>query len=309
MGKKKGNEKSAKENVRERINPIKLDPMNFKNMDGTITDKSDYNSLRNICIITEDRGNGFQFILSYILQNYPEMSGMVIGATGKDSFRYVLDDYGDYETYIFVVDRGISDKEFEQVKATLSEFKKSKKDVTIYIFQPKCMEEVWLSFYRLNEYIKPNNSLDAIKLQSELRKVLNGDIEKIDYSDYKTLQASTPEKICEKLIYELTDGTPFKCYHGQKEIKGVQPKKDAYLSPCWRCPCCTVATYDKLNYVKTEDCKKPKIEGNKMDYIARYSLLCGLTYILDKIYGFRYHSNGYWHNMKKSYLDELVKEF
>lgn len=310
MSKKRHNGKSAKENVLDIIKKTELIPSEYKSMEtGEVTDKSDYNSLKNICVITEDRGNGYQFILSYILQNYPEMSGIVIGSTGKDGLRYILEEYHDYDAYIFVFDSGISDREYDVLSNTISQFKKNRNDIPMYIFQPKCMEEVWLSFYRLDEYIQLNNSTEALDLQNELAKIIQGAIEEIDYNKYKNLQTSTPEQICEKLVFELTDGTPFKCYHGQKAIKGVQPRKEAYLSPCWRCPCCTVEKYDeKVQYVKSEDCKKPSITGNKMDYIAQHSLLCGMTYIIDKIYGFHFHYEGYWHDMKKSYFDELVKE-
>lgn len=299
--------KSPKEEVLDRIKIIELDPENFKEDDGSISNKITERSQKRICIITEDRGNGFQFITSYILQNYSDMSGIIIGAAGKDNIRYILEEYIDYDTYIFVIDRGISESDYIALDTTIKEFRKNKKDIPMYIFQPQCMEEVWLSFYKIDEYIQPNNSLEALDLQKKLINVLNGKIMDVDYTQYKNLQTSTPEQICEKLVFELTDTTPFKCYHGQKKIKGVQPYIPAYLSPCWRCRCCTVNKYNNLGYVKISDCKQPNILTNKLDYIAQHSLLCGLTYIIDKIYGFAHRKN-YWSNMNNSYLNELVKE-
>ena len=165
------------------------------------------NSLKQICIITEDKGNGYQFVLSYILQNYPEMSGIAIGAVGKDIFRYILEEFDNYDAYVFVIDRGISDVDFNRLKNTLEAFKNSKRNTPMYIFQPKCMEEVCISFYRLNEYIDLNKAAEAVELHYELEKLLTGNIADIDYSKYKTLQYSTDEKVCEKLIFELTEGT------------------------------------------------------------------------------------------------------
>lgn len=303
------NGNTAKDNVLSHIKITHLTPSNYIDINtNKVTDRSNYNSLKQICIITEDKGNGYQFVLSYILQNYPEISGIAIGAVGKDSFRYILEEYDNYDAYVFVIDRGISDVDFNRLKKTLEAFKNSKRNTPMYIFQPKCMEEVCISFYRLNEYIDLNKAAEAVELHYELEKLLTGNIADIDYSKYKTLQYSTDEKVCEKLIFDLTKGTPFKCYHGQKKIKGVQEHIPAYVSPCWRCPCCTVKDYDKNGYVNTNDCKHPNIEYNKMDYIAQHSLLCGLTYIIDKICGFHSHSKKYWNNLAKSYFNQLVRE-
>lgn len=235
------------------------------------------------------------------------MSGVVIGSTGKDSIRYILEEYNKYDAYIIIIDRGISDKDYDILNNTITNFKIKMKKVPIFIFQPKCIEEILISFYDLNKYIELNNCESAIKLHNELRMVLKGKLNEINYNEYKTLEISTPEQIYEQLIYELTNNTPFKCYHGQRGIKNKQPRIQAYMSPCWRCACCTVEKYDNMKYVNVDDCKSPNINKNKMDYIASKSLLCGLTYIIDKIYGFHFH-NTYWKHMSRSFFNKLVKE-
>ena len=301
------NQFSAKENVLNHIKTTYLNPQNYFDLTTKeVIDKSNSNSLKQICIITEDRGNGYQFILSYILQNYPEMSGIVIGAVGKDSFRYILEEYSNYDAYIFVIDRGISEKEWKKLKSAFHQFKANNKNNQMYIYSPNCLEEILLSFYKLKQYINLNNDMDALNLHTELEQIIQGTIKDIDYNKYKTLDIETIEKVCERLILKLTDGTPFKCQHSQKEIKGKQPYLPAYMSPCWRCICCNVKDYDTIGYVNINDCKHPNIDGNKLDYIARHSLLYGLTYIIHKIYGSYFLDK--WNKMDADYFNRLVKE-
>ena len=59
--------KSPKEEVLDRIKIIELDPENFKEDDGSISNKITERSQKRICIITEDKGNGFQFIFYKII--------------------------------------------------------------------------------------------------------------------------------------------------------------------------------------------------------------------------------------------------
>lgn len=276
-----------------------------------IVDKSDYNSIKQVCVITEDRGNGYQFMLRYIIQNYPEMSGIVIGATGKDSFRYILEEFSNYDAYIIVMDRGISESDFNKINSAFKQFRNNHKDIPMYVYCPNCFEEIFLSFYKLSEYIDFNKSEMAIRLHKDLTKLIKGKIEDVDYTKYKTIEDGTIERVCERLVLELTDNTPFKCKHGEKGKKNKQAYTEAYLSPCWTCPCCTVKEYDKTGYIDDDmikKCKKPEINCNKMDYIDKHSLLCGLTYIIDKIYGFHFHDNDRWNKINKNYFNKLVKE-
>lgn len=309
-----GRHEIAKVNVVKNCKVIPLDPMRFLELDNTVTKRSNYHSIKKICVITEDRGNGFQFIKNYLYFNYPEMAGVIIGATGNSSIKYVMDAYDYFNTYILVIDRGVITKDiYNRIIKEIGDFKDAHRNAKIYILQPICIEEIMLSFYKINNYIDINDNADAKKIMGELRDVLKGRRVDVDYSRFKNADMTTAEKICEHLLEVVTDGTVFEYSHGRKKIKGERERVNAYMSICWRCPCCTANKYIKddenniLKLIEAGKCKKPDI-CNKSDYIAKYSLLCGLTYIVDKIYGFRFHDKGYWHNMDKSYFNKLVRE-
>ena len=296
----------AKKNVLDKIKTITLSPKEFINSDGRITNEFNVNSYKRLCIITEDRGNGFQFILSYILQNYKHVSGIAIGSTGNSGIRYILEEYKDYDAYIIVVDRGVAESTFSDLDRTLKEFRHhAKSTAKIFMFKPNCIEEVLISFYKLTEFINVNHSKDGVWLQNQFKKLLNGKIYDINYNQIKRLDCSTNEKLCEQIIQELTEKTPFEYNHGQRKITGVQPRINAYMSPCWRCTCCEVAKLDSK--INTTQCKKPNCD-NKTKFIAQNSILFGLTYILDKIYGYHFNEK-YWTHVDKNYIKQIVKEY
>lgn len=303
----RGDSEKARRNVLDNIKVLELNPKEFFDEDtGEYENRFTVNSYKKICVITEDRGNGFQFFRSYLYYNYSDIAGIIIGSTGKDGFRYILQEYTDYDVYIIVFDKGIAQKDYNAVKKAIEEEKKKLPNKKFYLFQPNCLEEIFLSFYRLHDYIDTNVSVEGDALCNELYNILTGSSKGVQYNNYKTITESTAEKICEKYIYELTRGTPFEAFHGQKNKKGIQPKISAYVSPCWRCPCCKVTIYDKIQKVNTSMCKNPG-HKNKMDFIAQHSLLCGFTYIIDKILGNKFHQH-YWNRIDQNYFNDLVKE-
>lgn len=296
---------TKKQNVLDRIKVIQLNPKEFKEDDGKTSDHYTYHSaIKNICIITEDRGNGFQFYMSYLHYNYPDIRGALIGAVGNKSIAYIIEEYNDYDEYVIILDAGISPNEFRGIKLTIqSELRENTK---VYFFTPNCLEEVLLSFTKMEEYINVGGTHQELKLMKGIHDVVEGNTDSIDYKSFISLELITKEKVCEKFLYDITKGTVLEAFHGQRRKKGVSEYIPAYLSPCWRCECCEVSVYDKDNKINPNNCKKPGYKG-KTDIIAKNSLLCGFTYIIDKIYGNHYH-DVYWNKIDQDYFNSIVKE-
>lgn len=235
------------------------------------------NSSKGILFAIEDTGYAYTFYMTYLLKNYRIKSGDLVGVGGADRFNDELMNRTDYDEYIIIYDSGAEIRKLNSINRALKNLRK-KTDAPIYLFTPKCFEEIMISFTLLQDYIKENRHTNAYKIYRDMQEMMNG-AAYIDYFQYDSESIISEEKKIEQYIEELTDKTIF-------EYKHTRKGHPAIMSDCWMQECCqfdkTTERYKHLKE-KMDTCKGFSLQGTtKTKVIAENSLLCMLDNYLEK---------------------------
>lgn len=134
---------------------------------------------KKLLIAIEDTGYAYTFYFAYLKLNYKDINCDIIGVGGADSFNNQLEKRYDYDEYIIIYDSGVEDRKLKEIRRALNNLRKNT-DASIYIFAPKCFEEILLSFTFLDNYVKENKNTDAYKVYTAIQGMMNGG-ECVDY--------------------------------------------------------------------------------------------------------------------------------
>ena len=261
-----------------------------------------YPTIKKIALFIEDSKSGKTFIKTFIKRIYPFANIDLISIEGHGNIKYIPDYINDFTTvtydYIVIMyDRGRSSgqnlntdnkKDIPRVIRRLSAYKNK-----LFIFSPLSFESVPLSFkYLCDTLLLKYNIPDSIykDFHLELSNLVNSNIEdSVTYDKFcTTLGYSSVERLVEGAIENLTLGTVYEVTHNPSRI-----------SDCWTMNCCENNSY-------TNKCNK--IHLCKLEFIAEYSALGGITYILDKIYGIRYRKYPLCITSNNTYKNKLITE-
>lgn len=259
-------------------------------------------SSKGILFAIEDTGYAYDFYMNYLLKNYKIENGDLVGVGGADNFNTELMARTNYDRYIIIYDSGAEIKKLNSISRALNNLRK-KTNVPIYLFTPKCFEEILLSFTLLHEYIKENKNTNAYKIYRDIQEMINGTAY-TNYFQYDSESILSEEKKIEQYIEELTDKTIFEYKHRQKD-------HPAFMSDCWLRECCQFdKTTEKYKHLKEkmDNCKGFDLQGTtKTKIVAENSLLCMLDNYLEK--SIKNTNNQSLTNMNPKKKEELWGEY
>lgn len=237
------------------------------------------NAKKGLLFAIEDTGYAFDFYMTYLKTNYSGVIGDLLGVGGADSFDKALSQRYNYDKYIIIYDSGAEMKKLNKIGRALTNLRKNT-DAPIYLFTPKCFEEVLLSFTLLQDYVRENKNTKAYKVYRDVQEMMLGS-NCVNYFQYDSEKIMSEEKKIEQYIEELTSNTVF-------EYKHTSKKHPAVMSECWIRQCCQI---DKTNkkYTgikdKMESCRGFDLSNTtKTELIAENSLLAVLdNYLRESI--------------------------
>lgn len=232
---------------------------------------------KGILFAIEDTGYAFEFYKYYLKRNYQDIIGDLLGVGGADSFDKELSKRFDYDKYVIIYDSGAEMQKLNKVRRALTKLRNNT-DAPIYVFTPKCFEEILLSFTYLDNYVKDNKNTEAYKIYRDTQEMING-ADCVDYFKYDSDIILSEEKRIEQYIEELTNKTVF-------EYKHTTKRKPAIMSECWIQECCQFdKTKKQYNHLKDKmnKCKGLYTEHTKTKLIAQNSILGVLDNFLSKL--------------------------
>jgi len=275
--------------------------------DNLSSEKAKVTISKKILIALEDTGYAYNFYKEYFNNNYSIPNGELIGIGGATNFGKELKDKGDYDAYIIIYDAGADTKLLNSINNAIQGLmelhaQEGGKPKPIYLFTPKCFEEILFSFTELEKYVKPNLHSEAGTIYLELKKVMKGSYD-IDYFVINSPVISEEKKI-QDYVKELTKDTVFMYNHGDRN------KNNSYMSDCWIKDCCTVGknygcTTEMVKAIKNCTPLNTTNYRNKLAFIADHSLLGCLTDILNTMLG---KNKKRLKNLCKEKYKNIVKE-
>lgn len=237
----------------------------------------------NIVVFVEDSESGFRFFEQFFNVCYSELCITLVSVGGTSNFRYAhafkKDTQFDYA--VFIYDRGkssagrLDDNNRRDIDKGVKRYKQERIGTKIKIFSPLAFESIFVSFkLLLTEFLKNYEitSSPQTALHENCVKLLEGTIEDIPYVDYIGT-CSSIEQLMEDTITTLTLDTIYEITH-----------KPSRISHCWvkECQLCDF-TQDKCNVMDIQEYLT--FSDKKLELLASYSVLGGLTYIMDDICG------------------------
>lgn len=257
---------------------------------------------KGILFAIEDTGHAFTFYMTYLAKNYKIESADLVGVGGADKFNNELMVRTDYDGYIIIYDSGAEIRKLNSISRAIKNLRK-KTNAPIYLFTPKCFEEILMSFTCLQNYVAENKNTDAYKVYRDIQKMMNG-ADCVDYFQYDSESIVSEEQKIEQYIEELTDKTIF-------EYKHTNKRHPAFMSDCWVQDCCQFdKTTDKYKHLKgkMDSCEGFDLQGTtKTKVIAENSLLGMLDNYLEK--AIKHTNNKSLTNMNPKKKNELWGEY
>lgn len=255
----------------------------------------------------EDSGWAFDFIVNLIQNMYKDIDIVVVSTGGSGNFRYTyaVRENDIFHYAIFVYDRGkssgngaLNDNNRKDLLKGIKKFQKRRANTKIKIYSPISMEEALFSFeFLLSEFLTNYNKVNlwCTTLHNQYVQILSGKIEDINFSSYIGNYKSY-EQLIEAALEDITENTIYEIRH-----------RYSYISPCWIENCTNCTNIQNLcnitmtsNYINYSD--------EKIQLVAAHSLLGGLIYLIDKIYGNRYRKFPYIITENSNYKKRLIEE-
>ena len=270
-----------------------------------------YDTLKKIIVFIEDTGSGFEFFKSFFTVCYPYANIEMVPLEGFGNIKYIpkynYNTNYDYQYTIIIYDRGrsscntqISDNNRKDIPQAIKKLKKRNEQTKIYVFSPLCFESIPLSFSKLLSDLLVKYPIKKDKytqLHNELVDLLNERIEVINWWQYMKSGQSV-ENLIEESIENITKGTSYEIMHSPSSI-----------SKCWVENCAPSCNRKNITYCNM---LKPNSYGTvhkeKLEWLARFSALGGLTYIMDKIFGIKYREYPVAISSDASYKSKLIIE-
>lgn len=273
------------------------------------TEEYNIDSIKKILVVVEDEKWGFDFLEIFFKRCYVSSNITLVSTKGSSTFRYTyaIEPGTHFDYVIFIYDRGkssgknasmLNDNNRRDVQKGVIKFKKFRPNTKVFVFSPICMEELLLSFeYLTSDFLAKYNiqSSWSTQLNNEYIELLNGNINMINYGNYVGTYKSY-EKLVEAAIEDITKNTHYNITH-----------HPSCISSCWweNCVACK-----KISNMCNKSCTSTYISysAEKLEVLAAYSLLGGLTYIMDKIYGTHYRKRSVFWSCESPYKKKLIEE-
>lgn len=270
-----------------------------------------HSTLKKIIVFIEDSKSGYEFTKNFFKTCYPYANIELVKLGGYGNIKYIPNykyytDY-DYDYTIIIYDRGrslnnmdMSENNRKDIPRVIKRLKKRNPQNKIFIFSPLCFESIPLSFkYLLSEMLtnyKINNTFNT-QIHHELVDLINGNISRISWESYIKYGKSI-ENIIENAIEEITNKTMYEITHSPSKVS------DCWIKNC--CKTCNNIDFNKCNIIALD--KYNLVHKEKLELIAEYSALGGLTYIMDKIFGIQYRRYPLIISNTSIYSNNLVVE-
>lgn len=259
----------------------------------------------NIVIFTEDTEYGYEFIEKYIKTCYKDKNITLVSTGGCGNFRfaYRFMEQEKFDYAIFVYDRGKTSKSLENIgnnrtdiKRAILKYKKFRNNTKIFVFSPLSFESIFMSFeYLLTDYlINYNISEKYTSLHKDCVSIMSGELSDDILSKY-TKYFKSLERLMEDSIENITRDTVYQISHNP-----------SYMSECWHTGCECENKIEKCHI--TDVSSYINYSSSKIELLSAHSSLGGLTYILDKIYGYKFRKLPKAFGKNQKYINKLVEE-
>lgn len=249
-------------------------------------------SLNRTAIFTEDSSSGYLFFYEFLKRCYSHADIDLISVNGHGNIKYIPKyiENSDikYDNIIIIYDRGrssgqgsmsgsLTDNNRKDIPKTIRKLKEITSS-KVFIYSPIAFESIALSFeYLLTDFLKNYNInlSESTQLHLDLIKLVTGEIEDINWFNY-VREGKSVEYAVEEAIEKITQNTVYQITHSGK----------SHISTCWYTNCCE--NNEQKPKCNITDLNKYKVVNpEKLEVIAAHSILGGLTYIMDKIYGIK----------------------
>ena len=201
---------------------------------------------------------------------YPDLPFDIVSTHGFGGFTRTFDDIRDFDEYtriIIIYDSGANFSSVSNVHTQLLDIKQTYPEIIgkTYIFKPYAFEELLFSFVHLDKMAQIDPNKAGFEEYNHLKQ-LNITGESIDdiYLEFES-NYSTIERAFEKLLFNLTDKTKYKCSHS------------GGMSRCWVNDCC---------YNPSELPCPVKISESKIEYIISNCVGYALAALIDSMLGY-----------------------
>lgn len=270
--------------------------------------KSYSNQVRadSIVVFIEDSESGLNFFEQFFRVCYCKLSIVLVSVGGSSNFRYAYAFRKDkeFDYAIFIYDRGkasrdiLTDNNRKDINRGIKNYKKNHPATKVKVFSPLAFESIFLSFkFLLTDYLKNYDITPSIykTIHQDCIKLLDGDIPELDYTSYAHTYKSL-EQLMEGAVEELTHNTMYVVTH-----------KPSKVASCWM-ENCTSCTHVQCQCNVTDVSDYIGFSEEKLELLCAYSLLGGLTYILDDICGYNFRTRAKIFSKSSSYVNKLMWE-